>query len=73
MMPRENGYRVSRMIKSLGRHFGRVPRIVLVTSRNLGDDPEREESMNSFSMADAVLYKPFKFADLLERIQTLIG
>ena len=73
MMPRENGYRVSRMIKTLGPRVGHVPKIVLVTSRNLGNDPEREETLNSFSMADAVLYKPFKFNDLLERIHTLIG
>jgi len=29
--------------------------------------------MNAFSMADAVLHKPFKFAGLLEGIETLIG
>src|SRR5213593_2932048 len=59
MMPGENGYRLSRMIKYLGR-LGtiRPPRILLVTARRTDDSPEREEALLAFSMADGVLYKP---------------
>ena len=71
MMPKENGYRVSRMIKMLGPGAVgmRVPKIMLVTARNLGYDPEREEMLTQFSMADAVLYKPFKFKELLGKVR----
>src|SRR5512140_3626082 len=43
MMPKENGYRVSRLIKTLYRHLqvGRVPKVLLLTARRLDDEPER--------------------------------
>ena len=74
IMPDENGCRVSRMIKTYGRREGYVvPKIVLVTGKNLSHDPGREETVSRFSMADAVFYKPFDFRELLASIRGLIG
>ncbi len=74
MMPRLNGYRVSRMVKLLAKTNAlRAPKIILVTSRNLGGDPEREEVMGGFSMADGTLYKPFYPKDLLDKIKAVAG
>jgi two-component system response regulator MprA len=73
MMPKENGYRVSRKIKMLGRIGGikTIPKIIIVTARDLSHDKEREEGMTTYSMADGFLYKPFKLPDLLSEIRRM--
>src|SRR6185295_13153766 len=71
MMPKLNGYRVSRMVKLMGK-LGvkkKIPKIILVTARDLRHDNERESAMSDFSMADAVLYKPFRPVELLQKIK----
>lgn len=75
MMPKINGYRVSRMIKLMGEMGGprKTPKIILVTARDLRNDSEREEAMSDFSKADAVLYKPFRPVELLDKIKSLTG
>lgn len=75
MIPKENGYRVSKLIKE-DQAAGRLPKplpIILLTARNLRDDPSREAMFRDFSQADAVMYKPFEMADLLRRIQSLLS
>jgi DNA-binding response OmpR family regulator len=74
MMPKENGYRVSRFIKSLAKigPRGGSPKVLLLTSRRLDEEPEREEAFRQFSMADAVMYKPFEFTDLLSQLDSLL-
>jgi DNA-binding response OmpR family regulator len=73
MMPKLNGYRVSRMVKLLAEKNGNLkpPKILLVTSRNLSESPDREQSMSLFSMADDVLYKPFSPNELLGKVKAL--
>jgi DNA-binding response OmpR family regulator len=71
MMPGENGYRVSRLIKTLSRRR-RPPRILLLTARSLEKEPEREDTMFSYSKADEVMYKPFEFKGLLETANRLL-
>ena len=74
MMPKENGYRVAKIIKEdqeAGRLTKKIP-IILLTARNLKDDPEREKMFMGFSHADMVIYKPFKTKDLLKRIHDLL-
>ena len=74
MMPKENGYRVSRMIKEdeqSGKISKRIP-IILLTARNLEGDPDREKLFNDFSKADIMMYKPFEMDDLLKRIEGLL-
>lgn len=74
MMPGENGYRVARAIKERerGPDEGPVPKILLVTGRRMDDDPEREEMFLKFSMADGVVYKPFRLADVVDQIKGLL-
>jgi CheY-like chemotaxis protein len=75
MMPKENGYRVSRMIKQYeqeGKVLKRIP-IILLTARNLKNDPEREKMFMEFSQANEVIYKPFEMDDLVQRIRKLLS
>ena len=62
MMPKENGYRVARMIREVeraGKFSKKIP-IILLTARNLTDGPDREKMFKEFSQADAMIYKPFE-------------
>lgn len=75
MMPKENGYRVSKMIKE-DEQTGRPPKVVpviLLTARNLSGDPEREATFREFSHADAIIYKPFEMEDLIEQIRAFLS
>jgi DNA-binding response OmpR family regulator len=71
MMPKENGYRVARMIKE-DTTFRKIP-VILLTARNLEAYPEREKMFMDFSHADEVVYKPFEMERLLESIIRLLG
>ena len=74
IMPGENGYRVCRAIKELAsKGTGAVPRIVLLTSRRVDDDAEREEVLLGFSHADAMLYKPCDTPRLLDVLAKLLA
>jgi DNA-binding response OmpR family regulator len=70
MMPKENGYRVARMIKE-EKTFRKIP-IILLTARNLEAYPDREKMFMDFSHADEVVYKPFEMEKLLESITRLL-
>lgn len=71
MMPRENGYRVSRALKdAVVSNLLPPMSTVLVTARKL-DDPEREETFAEFSRADEVLYKPFEMDELIALVDRL--
>jgi len=74
VLPGENGYRISRAIKTLASSVpGLVtPKIVLATARSLADDPEREETMLSYSMADVMLYKPLDLEQLVAKLHELM-
>jgi twitching motility two-component system response regulator PilH len=73
IMPGENGYRVSRAIKEVrSPRTDAPPRIVLLTSRRVDDDPEREAMLLRFARADAMLYKPCDPAQLRETIARLL-
>ena len=71
MMPGENGYRVSRLIKEDAER-GALPATstLLLTARKL-DDPDREQTFSEFSKADGVLYKPFDMDELVETVRRL--
>ncbi len=71
MMPKENGYRVSRHIHE-AQAAGLVPtstKVVLLTARKLDQDPEREQLFNDFADPDEVIYKPFEPKALLARLK----
>jgi len=71
MMPHQNGYKVSRMIKSLLP--GKAPKVLLVTARRVDSDPDREQAVMAFSKADAVIYKPFLPKEIVEKLSDLLG
>ena len=75
MMPRENGYRISRMLREDEARgvYSEGLRIVLLTARNLAFEPERERIFLEFSGADLMLYKPFDLEELVERIGDLLA
>ncbi len=75
MMPRENGYRVSRMLRE-DESRGVYPaglRILLLTARNLGSEVDREQIFLEFSQADRMLYKPFDLEELVAVIDELLS
>jgi CheY-like chemotaxis protein len=75
MMPRENGYRIARLLRE-DEARGVYPeglRIVLLTARNLASDPDRERIFLEFSRADLMLYKPFDLELLVEQIARLLA
>lgn len=74
MMPGENGYRVSRMIRE-DQESGSYPEslgILLLTARDLRQEPERERTMMEFSGADRALYKPFELDELVETVRAML-
>jgi CheY-like chemotaxis protein len=75
MMPGENGYRVARAIREdeeAGVYEHRN-KIILVTARDLSNEPDREELFNDFARPDRVVYKPFELADLLRQVAELLS
>lgn len=75
MMPRESGYRVSKMIKedSQSRKISKHIPVILLTARNLKNDPDREKLFSEFSQADAVIYKPFEMDELIQQVRELLA
>ena len=74
VMPKEDGDHLSRKIKMrLGGVGIRPPKIMLITGKYLDQDPNWKETMIRFSLADAMLYKPFSAKDLVPMLQSLIG
>lgn len=75
MLPGENGYRVARTIREDedAGVYDRPNRIILVTARDLSNDPEREKLFGDFARPDRVVYKPFELGDLLRQIEELLG
>lgn len=70
MMPGENGYRVSRAIRE-DEASGLLPdrtAIVLLTARDLRQDPEREKLFAEFAQADEILYKPCELDQIVARV-----
>ncbi len=74
MMPKENGYRVTKMIKedvAANRITKKTP-IIILTARKLDTHPEREKMFGEFSQADIVIYKPFDLDDLAKKVKALL-
>ncbi len=74
MLPGENGYRVSRILReeeAAGLTAPRLP-IVLVTARDLSSEPDRERMFLEFAGANLVIYKPFDLNELVEAVERLL-
>ncbi len=72
MMPKENGYQVSRYIRE-DEKAGKLPKrtqILLLTARTVS---EKEDFLQTWSGADAFVYKSFDMEDLVRRIGEMRG
>ncbi len=74
MLPKENGYRVSRCIKDdvAKGVYKKSIAILLLTARVL-NDPDREEMFMNVSQADYMMYKPFDMTKLIEKAAELLS
>jgi len=75
MLPKENGYRVSRFIKEDVKS-GKLSKniaVLLLTGRRLDNDSEREATFMDFSQADLMMYKPFDIDELIKNIHGLLS
>ena len=72
MLPGQNGYEVSRILKD-EMEEGKVDpfKILLITARKLDNDL-REDFVSTWSKADACLYKPFDLDGLLRQMEKLL-
>ena len=71
-MPIVNGYRVSRMIKTLIKHARlNVPKVLLLTARRVNSI--RSQQLLSFSKADEMLFKPYHAVTLIATLERLLG
>ena len=72
MLPGQNGYEVSRILKDEMEGGKLDPfKILLITARKL-DNELREEFVSTWSKADACLYKPFDLDGLLGQMDKLL-
>ena len=72
MLPGQNGYEVSRILKD-EMEEGKIDpfQILLITARKLDNDL-REDFVSTWSKADACLYKPFDLDGLLVQMGELL-
>ena len=72
MLPGQNGYEVSRMLKD-EMEEGKIDpfQILLITARKLDNDL-REDFVSTWSKADTCLYKPFDLDGLLKQMGKLL-
>lgn len=73
MLPKENGYQVSRYIRE-DEKAGNIPKhtkILMVTARVIAEK-EREDFLQTWSGADAFMYKPFDLEQLVDRINHML-
>ncbi len=75
MLPKENGYRVSKAIREDEEKIllGRRTPILLMTARDLSTDTDREKMFMDFSDADDVIYKPFEMDELVQRVREFLN
>ena len=72
MLPGNNGYEVSRILKDEMEEGKMDPfKILLITARKLDNDL-REDFVSTWSKADACLYKPFDLDGLLQQMSKLL-
>lgn len=73
IMPGENGYRVSRVIKDdveKGVYTKNI--IVLLLTAKMAHDPNKVKEAKKTSGADYVMFKPFKISELTDKVCALL-
>ncbi len=73
MMPKENGYQVARYVREDERTglIAKRTRILMLTARTT--EKNREEFLQTWSGADAFMYKPFDLEELMGRVDELLA
>ncbi len=74
MLPKENGYRVSRCIKDdIEKGVYKKNVVILLLTARVLNDPDREEMFMNVSQADYMMYKPFDMTQLIEKVAELLS
>ena len=73
MLPKENGYQVSRYIRE-DEKAGKIEKhiIILMLTARAVTEKQREEFLQTWSGADAFMYKPFDLEELIEKIEQML-
>jgi DNA-binding response OmpR family regulator len=74
MLPRENGYQVARRLREDAKsgRIPKMPRILMLTARVV-TDKDREDFLQTWSGADAFMYKPFDLEELVKRVRDILA
>lgn len=74
ILPKENGYRVSRIIKDdIEKGVCSKNIIVLLLTAKASHDPDGVERAKEFSHAEHLVYKPFEMAQLTKDVRELLS
>jgi two-component system response regulator VicR len=73
MMPKENGYQVARLVREDEKSgiISKRTRILMLTARTT--ERRREEFLQTWSGADAFMYKPFDLDELMGCVDELLA
>jgi DNA-binding response OmpR family regulator len=73
MLPRENGYQVARFLREDWKEgkLKTLPKILLLTARTVFES-DREEFLQTWSGADAIMYKPFDLEELIGKVKEML-
>jgi len=74
MLPGENGYQVARFLRedSQAGRISKRPKVLLLTARTVCDG-QREDFLQTWSGADAMMYKPFDLEELVRCVKALLA
>ena len=74
ILPKENGYRVSRCIKDdIEKGLYEKNIIVLLLTGKASHDPDGVQRAKEFSHADDLMFKPFQMAHLTKKVRELLA